>query len=65
MWSTCPPCVASEFLQDYGVAIASGPMVGLAARAVVVLDEQDKVLHSELVGEIGQEPNYAAALSAL
>ena len=54
-----------EFLQDYGVAIASGPMVGLAARAVVVLDEQDKVLHSELVGEIGQEPNYAAALSAL
>src|SRR5690606_33914487 len=54
-----------EFLQDYGVAIASGPMVGLAARAVVVLDEQDKVLHSELVGEIGQEPDYQAALSML
>ena len=54
-----------EFLQDYGVAIASGPMVGLAARAVVVLDEQDKVLHSELVGEIADEPNYAAAIAAL
>ena len=54
-----------EFLQDYGVAIASGPMVGLAARAVVVLDEQDKVLHSELVSELGQEPDYQAALAAL
>lgn len=54
-----------EFLQDYGVAIASGPMVGLTARAVVVLDEQDKVLHSELVPEIGQEPDYQAALAAL
>ena len=41
-----------EFLENYGVAIASGPLAGLAARAVVVLDEQNKVLHSELVGEI-------------
>ncbi len=54
-----------EFLQDYGVAIANGPMVGLTARAVVVLDEQDKVLHSELVPEIGQEPDYQAALAVL
>lgn len=54
-----------EFLQDYGVAIASGPMVGLTARAVVVLDEHDKVLHSELVAEIGQEPDYQAALAVL
>jgi thiol peroxidase len=53
------------FLKDYGVAIADGPLAGLAARAVVVLDEHDKVLHSELVGEIAQEPNYAAALAAL
>jgi thioredoxin-dependent peroxiredoxin len=55
----------AEFLNNYGVAIASGPLVGVAARAVVVLDEQDKVLHSELVGEIADEPNYAAALAAL
>jgi len=53
------------FLKDYGVAIADGPLAGLAARAVVVLDEHDKVLHSELVGEIAQEPDYAAALAAL
>ncbi len=55
----------AEFLNNYGVAIASGPLVGVAARAVVVLDENDKVLHSELVGEIADEPNYAAALAAL
>jgi thiol peroxidase len=54
-----------SFLNDYGVAIADGPLAGLAARAVVVLDEHDKVLHTELVGEIGDEPDYAAALKAL
>ncbi|GLQ90597.1 thiol peroxidase [Dyella flagellata] len=53
------------FLQEYGVAIASGPLAGLAARAVVVLDEHDKVVHTELVGEIAHEPNYEAALKAL
>lgn len=53
------------FLRDYGVAIASGPLAGLAARAVLVLDEHDKVLHAQMVGEIAQEPDYAAALSAL
>ncbi len=55
----------AAFLKDYGVAIADGPLAGLAARAVVVLDENDKVLHSELVAEIGSEPNYAAAEAAL
>ena len=54
-----------EFLENYGVAIASGPMVGLTTRAVVVLDEANKVLHSELVAEIGQEPDYDAALAVL
>lgn len=54
-----------EFLQNYGVAIESGPLVGVAARAVVVLDENNRVLHSELVSEIKNEPNYDAALSAL
>lgn len=54
-----------EFLENYGVAIAGGPLVGLAARAVVVLDEQNRVIHSELVPEIKNEPDYAAALAAL
>lgn len=54
-----------EFLDNYGVAIAAGPLAGLAARAVVVLDEHDKVLHSQLVSEIGNEPDYDAALKAL
>ena len=55
----------AAFLQDYGVAFATGPLVGLTARAVIVLDEQDKVLHSELVPEVAQEPDYATALAAL
>ena len=54
-----------QFLNDYGVAITSGPLAGLAARAVVVLDEYDKVIHAELVSEIAHEPNYDAALAAL
>ena len=55
----------AEFLKDYGVALASGPLAGIAARAVLVLDEQGKVLHSELVAEIADEPDYEAALCAL
>ena len=55
----------AEFLKDYGVALVSGPLAGVSARAVVVLDEHDKVLHSELVAEIGSEPNYEAALAVL
>ena len=54
-----------DFLKAYGVALASGPLAGLAARAVVVLDENNQVLHSELVPEIKQEPDYEAALRAL
>lgn len=54
-----------EFLQAYGVEIASGPLKGLAARAVVVLDEANRVRHSQLVGDIKHEPDYAAALAAL
>lgn len=53
------------FGKDYGVMIEDGPLAGLAARAVVVLDADNKVLHTELVGEIGDEPNYDAALKAL
>jgi thiol peroxidase len=54
-----------DFLKNYGVDITSGPLAGLAARAVVVLDGQNKVVHSEMVGEIAHEPNYDAALAAL
>ncbi|MBI1904699.1 MAG: thiol peroxidase [Rhodocyclales bacterium] len=54
-----------EFLRNYGVEIASGVLAGLAARAVVVLDESNVVRYTELVGEIKNEPNYDAALAAL
>lgn len=53
-----------DFHKDYGVMITDYPLAGLTARAVIVLDENDKVLHAELVSEIGREPNYDAALTA-
>jgi thiol peroxidase len=53
------------FMKAYGVGLETGPMAGLCARAIVVLDKDDKVLHTELVPEIAQEPNYDAALKAL
>ncbi len=54
-----------EFAEDYGTLITEGPFEGVSARAVVVLDEADRVLHAELVPEIGDEPDYAAALAVL
>lgn len=54
-----------NFAKDYGVLLQDGPLEGISARAVVVLDEQNKVIHSQLVGEIAEEPDYAAALAAL
>lgn len=48
-----------------GVAMVSGVLMGLTARAIIVLDENNTVLHSQLVPEIKQEPNYEAALSVL
>jgi thiol peroxidase len=54
-----------EFHALYGVDIEDGPLKGLAARGVVVLDQNNKVLHAELVPEIKQEPDYDAALAAL
>ena len=53
-----------EFMRAYGVEIASGPLVGVTARAVLVLDENDRVLHAELVPEIKNEPDYEAAIAA-
>ena len=54
-----------NFAKDYGVLIADGPLAGVTARAVVVLDASDKVVYVELVPEITQEPDYDAALAAL
>ena len=54
-----------EFGQAYGVALVDGPLQGLLARAVVVVDEKGQVLHAELVPEIAQEPDYNAALAVL
>lgn len=55
----------SEFAADYGVKLVDGPLTGLTARAVVVLDAEGKVLHTELVSEVAHEPNYDAALKVL
>ena len=53
------------FGKAYGTLLTDGGFKGLHARAVVVADADGKVIHSELVPEIGQEPNYEAALSVL
>lgn len=55
----------SRFGKDYGVLITSGPMRGLLARAVVIIDPKGKVIYSELVSEVTREPNYEAALRAV
>lgn len=54
-----------NFAKDYGVLIEDGPLAGITARAVLVLDADNKVLHREMVPEIAQEPDYDAALAAL
>lgn len=54
-----------DFYDAYGVQIADGPLAGLCARAVVVIDESGNVAHTELVNPISDEPDYDAALSAL
>ena len=56
---------SKKFAEDYGVLLADGPLAGLAARAVVVLDEEDRVVYTQLVPEITQEPDYESALSAV
>lgn len=55
----------SRFGKDYGVLIDNGPMRGLLARAVVVINPEGKVVYSELVNEVTREPNYEAALKAV
>ncbi len=54
-----------EFARDYGVLIEDGPLAGIAARAVVALDENNRVIHSQLVGEITTEPDYESVMKAV
>ena len=54
-----------NFAKDYGMLIVDSPLAGITARAALVLDENNKVLHAQLVGEIGDEPDYDAAIAAL
>jgi thioredoxin-dependent peroxiredoxin len=56
---------SASFGRDYGVEIIDGSFTGLYARAIVVIDETGKVVHTELVPEIAQEPNYDSALSSV
>jgi len=54
-----------EFLETYGVGMSDGPLEGLCARAVVVVDEGGNVVYNQLVGEIADEPDYEAAIASL
>jgi thiol peroxidase len=54
-----------NFAKDYGVLLVDGPLAGVTARAVVVVDADDRVVYTQLVAEIGEEPDYEAALAAL
>lgn len=54
-----------EFGKAYGVMISGGPLAGLLARAVVIIDQSGQVVYGELVPEIGSDPDFAAALQAL
>lgn len=54
-----------SFGEDYGVTLTDSPLAGLLARAIVVIGADGKVAYTELVPEVGSEPNYDAALAAL
>ena len=54
-----------EFMSDFGIGMVDGPLAGLCARSVVVLDENGTVLYTELVPEISSEPDYDSAIAAL
>jgi thioredoxin-dependent peroxiredoxin len=56
---------SQRFAEDYGVLITDGPLAGIMTRAVVVLDGSNRVIHTELVPEISQHPDYDAAIAAL
>lgn len=56
---------SKKMAEDYGILIVDGPLAGLCARAIIILDESDRVIYTELVSEITEEPNYDKAIAAL
>ena len=56
---------SADFALHYGLLMADGPLAGLTVRAVIVIDEEGKIVYTQLVREITDEPDYDAALSAL
>lgn len=54
-----------DFAKDYGILMLEGPLKGLLARSVVVIDADGKVIYTELVPEVTEEPDYSAAISAV
>jgi len=58
-------CFRSGFAEDYGVRLVDGILAGLTARAVIIIDQQNKIIYAELVKELTEEPDYEAALAVL
>ena len=56
---------SKDFAENYGLMMVDGPLAGLTARAVIIVDENGKVIYAQLVPEITEEPDYDAALSVL
>ena len=54
-----------NFAKDYGVLLVDGPLSGITARAVIVIDKNNQIVHSELVSEVANEPNYDDALNCI
>jgi thiol peroxidase len=54
-----------NFAKDYGVLITDGPLKGITARAIIVIDQDDNIIHTELVNEIANEPNYENAMKCI
>ena len=54
-----------SFAKDYGVLLLDGPLAGITTRAIVTISKENNILHSELVSEIANEPNYEAAINSI
>tara|TARA_B100001113_G_scaffold353106_1_gene356350 strand:- start:2395 stop:2898 length:504 start_codon:yes stop_codon:yes gene_type:complete len=54
-----------NFAKDYGVLLVDGPLSGITSRAIVTISKDNTVIHSELVSEIANEPNYQAAIDSI
>lgn len=56
---------SKDFATDYGVLITDGPLAGITARAIVVIDENNVIIHTQLVGEVADEPDYAKTFAVV